>query len=76
MSIPVTPEMSLDCVLTRIVEEFVAGITRVGSPTPPVVGKVAVVLAEKDVPFEIDDLNPTSAPDGFRELSPLGKIPA
>jgi glutathione S-transferase len=50
--------------------------TVLGSPISPFVRKVMVFLAEKGVPYEHEDVNPFSPPDGFREVSPLGRIPA
>ena len=49
--------------------------TLVGSTISPFVRKVAVLLQEKTVAYEHEDLNPFSPPDGFREISPLGLIP-
>ena len=51
-------------------------LTLIGSPISPFVRKVNVALLEKAVDFEIDPVTPFSPPDGFRDLSPLGKIPA
>ena len=50
--------------------------TVIGSSISPFVRKVMVVLAEKGVPYEHEDVNPFAPPDGFREVSPLGRIPA
>ncbi len=49
--------------------------TVVGSGISPFVRKVMVVMAEKGIDFEHDDVNPFAPPDGFREISPLGRIP-
>jgi len=38
--------------------------------------KVRLVLAEKGLDYELESVNPFSPPEGFREISPLGKIPA
>lgn len=46
-----------------------------GSLISPYVRKVAVVLLEKGVAYEHRDVNPFSPPEGYRALSPLGKIP-
>jgi len=46
-----------------------------GSPISPFVRKVTVTLIEKGVAFEQEMINPFDPPDGFRDLSPLGKIP-
>ncbi len=51
-------------------------ITLVGSPISPFVRKVQLTLLEKRVDFELDPVNPFDPPPGFRELSPLGRIPA
>lgn len=50
--------------------------TVLGSSISPFVRKVMVFLAEKDVPYQHEDVNPFAPPDGFRALSPLGRIPA
>lgn len=50
--------------------------TVIGSPISPYVRKVMVFLKEKGVAFEHEDVNPFSPPEGFREVSPLGRIPA
>ena len=47
-----------------------------GTSVSPFVRKVLVYLAEKDIPFENVPVNPFSPPDDYREISPLGKIPA
>ena len=41
----------------------------------PYVQRAAIVLAEKDVPFERRDVDLSAKPDWFRALSPLGKTP-
>jgi glutathione S-transferase len=50
--------------------------TVMGSSISPFVRKVMVFLAEKDVPYTHEDVNPFAPPDGFRTVSPLGRIPA
>jgi len=50
--------------------------TVVGSPISPFVRKVMIFMTEKGIPFEQDNVNPFAPPDGFREISPLGRIPA
>lgn len=50
--------------------------TVIGSPISPFVRKVMLALNEKGVSYEHQDANPFAPPDGFRELSPLGRIPA
>ena len=49
--------------------------TVAGSLVSPFVRKVQVLLREKGIPFEHDDVNPFAPPEGWRESSPLGKIP-
>ena len=50
--------------------------TVLGSSISPFVRKVMVFMAEKDVPYHHEDVNPFAPPDGFRDVSPLGRIPA
>lgn len=52
------------------------GLTLLGGNVSPYVRKVRVVLAEKGLDYELESVNPFSPPDGWREVSPLGKIPA
>lgn len=47
-----------------------------GTSVSPFVRKVLVYLAEKDIAFENEPINPFSPPENYREISPLGKIPA
>ena len=47
-----------------------------GTSVSPFVRKVLVYLAEKEIPFENDPVNPFAPPDNYRDISPLGKIPA
>jgi len=47
-----------------------------GSSVSPFVRKVRVVLAEKGLDYEHDQVNPFAPPPGWRETSPLGRIPA
>jgi glutathione S-transferase len=47
-----------------------------GGNVSPFVRKVRVVLAEKALDYELQQVNPFSPPAGWREISPLGKIPA
>ncbi len=51
-------------------------LTVIGGNVSPFVRKVRVALAEKGVDYELESINPFAAPDNFREISPLGKIPA
>jgi glutathione S-transferase len=46
-----------------------------GANVSPFVRKVRAVLAEKGIPYEIEQINPGSPPEGWRAKSPLGKIP-
>lgn len=47
-----------------------------GGGVSPFVRKVRVVLAEKGLDYQHDQVNPFAPPEGYREISPLGKIPA
>jgi glutathione S-transferase len=47
-----------------------------GASVSPFVRKVRVVLAEKKIPHEREDLVPFNVSAEYRKLSPLGKIPA
>src|SRR5262245_2190549 len=47
-----------------------------GGNVSPFVRKTRAFLAEKNVPYAIEQINPAAPPDGWRKLSPLGKIPA
>jgi len=51
-------------------------LTVLGGSVSPFVRKVRVVLAEKGLDYELEPINPFAAPEGFRDVSPLGKIPA
>ncbi len=46
-----------------------------GSPLSPFVRKVRVFCAEKGIDYEIEPINPFSPPEGWAEISPLGRIP-
>ncbi len=50
--------------------------TVLGSAISPFVRKVMVCLREKNVAFEHEDVNPFAPPEGWRAVSPLGRIPA
>ena len=41
----------------------------------PYVQRAAIVLAEKGVPFERQDIDLSNRPDWFMKVSPLGKTP-
>src|SRR5260370_36755427 len=47
-----------------------------GTSVSPFVRKVRIVLAEKGLLYRHENVNVAKPPDGWRELSPLGKIPA
>src|SRR5262245_21728384 len=47
-----------------------------GGNVSPFVRKTRAFLAEKNVPYAIEQINPAAPPDGWRQISPLGKIPA
>ncbi|MGB3710686.1 MAG: glutathione S-transferase family protein [Erythrobacter sp.] len=46
-----------------------------GSPVSPFVRKVAGVSIEKDVPFDIEQVNVFDPPEWFRDISPMKRIP-
>lgn len=50
--------------------------TLYGSPLSPFVRKVKLVLLEKKIEHAVEEVIPFSPPPGWREISPLGKIPA
>ena len=47
-----------------------------GASVSPYVRKVRVSLAEKGLDYQYEQVNPFAAPAGWREISPLGRIPA
>lgn len=47
-----------------------------GGSVSPYVRKVRLFLAEKGLDYQHEQVNPFSPPPGYRDLSPLGKIPA
>lgn len=47
-----------------------------GANISPYVRKVRVYLAEKNIPYELQPVNPFAAGPEYRKISPLGKIPA
>lgn len=51
------------------------GYKLLGANVSPYVRKCRAYLAEKGLAYEHDPVSPFSPPAGFRELSPLGKIP-
>lgn len=52
-----------------------APLTLISHLLCPYVQRAAIVLAEKNVPFERRDVNLANKPDWFVRLSPLGKTP-
>ncbi len=50
-------------------------LTILGGNVSPFVRKVRVFCAEKGIAYELEPINPFGAPEGFRDVSPLGKIP-
>lgn len=46
-----------------------------GANISPFVRKVRVFLAEKNLPYQLEPVNPFTAGPEFRKISPLGKIP-
>jgi len=50
--------------------------TVIGANVSPFVRKVRVFLAEKGIPYDLEPLIPFGAGAEFKEISPLGKIPA
>jgi glutathione S-transferase len=51
-------------------------LTVLGGGVSPFVRKVRVVLGEKGLEYQHEQINPFTPPAGWREISPLGKIPA
>ena len=47
-----------------------------GGSVSPYVRKVRLFLAEKGLDYQHEQINPFAPPPGYRDLSPLGKIPA
>jgi len=50
-------------------------LTLVSHPLCPFVQRAAIVLLEKDVPFDRVDVDLSAKPDWFLALSPTGKVP-
>jgi glutathione S-transferase len=46
-----------------------------GAPLSPFVRKVRVVCAEKGIDYQLEPINPFGPPDGWKDISPLGRIP-
>ncbi|QEY63637.1 glutathione S-transferase family protein [Metapseudomonas lalkuanensis] len=51
-------------------------LTLYGAPLSPFVRKVRLYLLEKGLDYQLEIVSPFSQPSWFRELSPLGRIPA
>jgi len=51
-------------------------LTVLGGGVSPFVRKVRVFLAEKGLDYQHENINPFGPPEGWREISPLGRIPA
>lgn len=51
-------------------------LTVYGAPLSPFVRKLRVFLAEKGLEYQLQIITPFGQPDWYRELSPLGRIPA
>ncbi|MDH4584307.1 glutathione S-transferase family protein [Pseudomonas sp. BN415] len=51
-------------------------LTLYGAPLSPFVRKVRLYLLEKGLDYQLEIISPFSQPAWFRELSPLGRIPA
>ncbi|WP_271407847.1 glutathione S-transferase family protein [Pseudomonas sp. Q1-7] len=51
-------------------------LTLYGAPLSPFVRKVRLFLREKGLDYQLEIVSPFSQPAWFRELSPLGRIPA
>lgn len=51
-------------------------LTVYGAPLSPFVRKLRVFLAEKGLEYQLEVITPFGQPEWYRELSPLGRIPA
>ena len=49
--------------------------TLISHPLCPYVQRAAIVLAEKEIHFEREDIDLANKPDWFLKLSPFGKTP-
>jgi glutathione S-transferase len=50
-------------------------LTILGASVSPFVRKVRIVLEEKGIPYKLEMVSPMQLPEGFRDISPLGRIP-
>jgi glutathione S-transferase len=60
----------------RAGRKLAMSITLLGNGVSPFVRKVRAFLAEKGQPYRHDPVSPFAPPEGWREISPLGRIPA
>jgi glutathione S-transferase len=51
-------------------------LTVYGAPLSPFVRKVRIFLAEKGLEYQLEIITPFGQPEWYREVSPLGRIPA
>lgn len=51
-------------------------LTVYGAPLSPFVRKVRLCLLEKDLPYELEIVTPFGQPAWYRDINPLGRIPA
>lgn len=51
-------------------------MTVYGAPLSPFVRKLCLCLIEKGLAYDLEPVMPFNQPDWFRELNPLGRIPA
>ncbi len=47
-----------------------------GAPLSPFVRKVRLLLAEKGMCYQLEQINPFAQPDDFQQISPLRRVPA
>ena len=47
-----------------------------GGNVSPFVRKTRAFCAEKGIPYTLEQISPFAPPPGWREISPLGRIPA
>lgn len=50
--------------------------TLYGVNASPFVRKVRAYMAEKGLPYDLESINPFAPPADYRDISPLGKVPA